>query len=104
MFPVLAGGFLTTVPPGKSQTLRFFKTITIKINYMCPGISAETSYYFSESPGQPFNKITYLFIFGCAAFSLLPWAFSSCKEQELLFVAAYRLLIKVASLVAENRL
>ena len=70
---------------------------------MCPGIRAGTSYYFSESPGQPFKKIISLSIFGCAAFSLLPWAFSSCREQELLSVAVYRLLITVAALVAEKQ-
>ena len=30
------------------------------------------------------------------------WAFSSCGEQGLLFVAVRRLLIEVASLVAEH--
>ena len=32
------------------------------------------------------------------------WAFSSCSEQGLLFVAVHRLLIAVASLVAEHGL
>ena len=32
------------------------------------------------------------------------WAFSSCGERGLLFVAMRRLLIAVASLVAEHRL
>ena len=32
------------------------------------------------------------------------WAFSSCSEQELLFVAVRGLLIAVASLVAEHGL
>ena len=32
------------------------------------------------------------------------WAFSSCSEQGLLLVAVHRLLIAVASLVAEHRL
>ena len=32
------------------------------------------------------------------------WAFSSCSEQGLLFVAVRRLLIAVASLVAEHGL
>ena len=30
------------------------------------------------------------------------WAFSSCSEQGLLFIAMHRLLIAVASLVAEH--
>ena len=32
------------------------------------------------------------------------WAFSSCSEWGLLFVAVHGLLIAVASLVAEHRL
>ena len=32
------------------------------------------------------------------------WAFSSCSKQGLLFVMVLRLLIVVASLVAEHRL
>ena len=32
------------------------------------------------------------------------WAFSSCGERGLLFIAVCRLLIAVASLVAEHRL
>ena len=32
------------------------------------------------------------------------WAFSSCGEQGLLFVAVHGLLIAVASFVAEHRL
>ena len=32
------------------------------------------------------------------------WAFSSCGERWLLFVAVCRLLISVASLVVEHRL
>ena len=47
-----------------------------------------------------------LFIFGCVGSSLLweGWAFSSCSEQGLLFIAARGLLIAVASLVAEHGL
>ena len=43
-------------------------------------------------------KNIYLFIFGCLL------AFSSCGDQELLFIAVHRLLIAVAPLVAENGL
>ena len=32
------------------------------------------------------------------------WAFSSCSERGLLFVAVHRLLIVVASLIAEHGL
>ena len=53
-----------------------------------------------------FLKI-YLFIFLLlAALGLrsCTWAFSSCGEQGLLFVAVRRLLIAVASLVVEHGL
>ena len=40
-----------------------------------------------------------LWVFRCCA-----WAFSSCSEQGLLFIAVRELLIAVASLVAEHRL
>ena len=46
----------------------------------------------------------HLFTFGCAGSSCCAWAFSSCGEQGLLFVAVCGLLIAVASLVAEHRL
>ena len=50
-----------------------------------------------------FLKFIYLFI---AALGLCccTWAFSSCGEQGLLFVAVRGLLIVVASLVAEHGL
>ena len=50
-----------------------------------------------------FNKFIYLFL---AELGLCCWAraFSSCSERGLLFVVVRRLLIAVASLVAEQRL
>ena len=45
----------------------------------------------------------YLFTFGCIG-SCCMWAFSSCSKQGLLFFAVRRLLIAVASLVAEHGL
>ena len=46
-----------------------------------------------------------LFIyFGCTGSSLRAWAFSSCREWRLLLVVLHRLLIVVASFVAEHRL
>ena len=50
-----------------------------------------------------FNKFIYLFL---AALGLCccTRAFSSCSEQGLLFVTVHRLLIAVASLVAEHGL
>ena len=46
----------------------------------------------------------YLFIFGCVGSSVRARAFSSCGKRGLLFIAVRRLLIVVASLVAEHRL
>ena len=51
-----------------------------------------------------FYKFIYLFIFGCVGSSLLRAGFLSCDEQGLLFVAVCRLLVAVASLVAEHGL
>ena len=51
--------------------------------------------------------LTYLFIYlFMAALGLhcCAWAFSSCGEQGLLFVAVRGLLVAVASLVLEHRL
>ena len=47
-----------------------------------------------------------ILIYFLAAFGLhcCAWAFSSCGEQGLLFVAVHRLLIAVASLVVEHGL
>ena len=50
------------------------------------------------------NKFIYLFIFGCIGSSLLHAGFLSLWQVGLLFAAVCRLLIAVASLVAEHRL
>ena len=52
-----------------------------------------------------FLKILFIYLF-LAALGLrcCTWAFSSCDEQGLLFIAVHRLLITVASLVAEHGL
>ena len=51
-------------------------------------------------------SFVYLFYLFLAALGLCccAWAFSSCGERGLLFVAVHRLLIAVASLVAEHGL
>ena len=46
----------------------------------------------------------YLFILAALGLNFCAQAFSSCGEQGLLFVAVRRLLIGVASLVAEHGL
>ena len=52
------------------------------------------------------NKFIYFIYLFLAALGLrcLVWAFSSCRERGLLFVAVRGLLVLVASLVAEHRL
>ena len=60
-----------------------------------------------SSGGCLFKKKINLFIYLFLAVLGLPccvWAFSSCGEQGLLFVAVHGLLIAVASLVVEHRL
>ena len=52
----------------------------------------------------PFKKKNYLFIYGCAGSSLLYRLFSSCVNRGYFVLAVLRLLILMASLVAEHRL
>ena len=51
-----------------------------------------------------FDKFIYLFILVALGLSCCAQAFSSCGEWGLLFAAVRRLLIVVASLVAEHGL
>ena len=52
-----------------------------------------------------FNKYIYLFLFlAVLGLRCCAWAFSSCSEQGLLFVAVHGFLIAVASLVEEHGL
>ena len=78
MSPALAGGFLTTAPPGKYPLNSFFFL----------------------------NKFIYFIYLFWAVLGLCccARAFSSCGEQGLLFVAARGLLIAMASLAAEHGL
>ena len=51
------------------------------------------------------NNFMYSFlVFGYAGSSLLRGLFSSCGKPELLFIAVHRLLIVMASVVADHRL
>ena len=50
---------------------------------------------------RPFKK---KFFFVALGLLWRIWAFSSCGEQAPLFVAVYRLLLAVVSLVVEHRL
>ena len=50
-----------------------------------------------------FFKIVFYFL-AVLGLHCCMWAFSSCSEQGVLFVAVRRLLIAVASLVAEHGL
>ena len=49
------------------------------------------------------KKFIYLFM-AVLGLHCCAWAFSSCGERGLLFIAVHGLLIVVASLVAEHRL
>ena len=76
--PALAGGFLTTAPPGNSHLGDLF-----------------------------FFNLIYLFIYlflAVLGLRCCARAFSSCGERRLLFVAVHGLLIAEASLVAEHGL
>ena len=77
MSPALAGGFLTTAPPGKS-----------------PRIHTHTHTHFFSYEFIYF-WLRWVFVAVCELFS-------SCGERGLLFVAALGFLIVVASLVAEH--
>ena len=56
--------------------------------------------YFSQ---YKFIYFLYLFLAELGFCCCMP-AFSNCGEQGLLFIAVHRLLIPVASLVAEHKL
>ena len=80
--PALAGRFLTTVPPVKSL-LFIFNSFSLQLFFSFFSINFFICFYFWLSWGLR-----------CCA-----WAFSSCSERELLFVAVRGLLIVVVSLV-----
>ena len=87
MSPTLAGGFLTTVPPGK-PFLGF-------LNEILNGLFLFVFLIY----------LFYLFLFlAVLGLRCCARAFSSCSEQGLLLVAVHGLLIAVASLVAEHGL
>ena len=75
---------------------------------MPPAVEAQSVNHWTarEVPSLPF-LFFYKFIYLFLAALVLPccvWAFSSCGERGLLFVAVRGLLIVVASLVAEHGL
>ena len=92
----------STSPSDASTARTWYTSIALK---KCPSI-------FLAQVTHPFHlfsvlKKNYLFIYlFMAALGLrcCAWAFSSCGEQGLPFVAVRRLLIAVASLVVEYRL
>ena len=86
--PALAGGFLTTAPPGKPDFTGFYMHAFVFFLF-----------FF-------FNKFIYFIYIFLAVLGLrcCVRAFSSCGERGLLFVAVRRLLIAVASLVVEHGL
>ena len=78
--PALAGGFLTTAPPGKPPFIFIFYFLFLKI------------------------FIYFFIIFGCVGSSFLCEAFSSCGKRGPFFITVRRPLTIAASLVAEHRL
>ena len=66
-----------------------------------PSRRVSVLFFFFPPPRIPLFIYLFLAVLGlrCCA-----WAFSSCSEQGLLFVAVRGLLIAVASLVAEHGL
>ena len=71
-------------------------TISRSIHVASNGIFSLKIFFF-------FLFFIYLFL-AVSGLRCYTWAFSSCGEQGLLFVAVYGLLVVVASLVAEHRL
>ena len=61
-------------------------------------------FFFKESVLFFFKNFIYLLFLAALGLRCCAWAFSSCGERGLLFVAVLGLLIAVASLVAEHRL
>ena len=57
-----------------------------------------------DKPSSFFYFFFFKFILAALGLCCLVWAFSSCGEWGLLFVAVHGILISVASLVVENRL
>ena len=68
-------------------------------------LAENTAVHFNALFFLIFKKICFIYLF-LAALGLrcCAWAFCSCGEWELLFVAVPRLLIAVAFLVAEHGL
>ena len=52
---------------------------------------------------QFFSFFKKIYLLAALGLCCCTWAFSSCGEQGLLLVAVHRLLVVVASLVAEHR-
>ena len=91
MAPALAGGLLTTAPPGK-PVLLFFIVSLFRISLISVLMCTASFFLFLG------------FFLVCVGSSLLLVAFSKCSKRGLLFLAVLKLLIVVASLVAEHKL
>ena len=95
--------------PDRSQTLSFQHVINTKVTneifqilFFIPSLQDPDVFYTYSSIFKK-NKFIYLFL-ATLGLRCCAWAFSSCGERGLLFVAVCGLLIAVASLVAEHRL
>ena len=96
MFPLASGvksGALIGFQKSQKESLR-----PTRLPHFSPSLTSEPFFFFLK-----FIYFIYLFL---AALGLrcCAQAFSSCGERGLLFVAVRRLLIAVASLVAEHGL
>ena len=87
--PVLAGGFLTTAPPGKSLWLLFSLPLHLSFDFL----------FLVHLHPQ-----ICIFLLAALGLHCCIQAFSSCGEWGPLFIAVRRLLIAVASLAAERGL
>ena len=65
------------------------------ILFLCP---------FTDDKIETQSLTTFFFFLAALVLRCWSWAFSSCGEQGLLFLAVHGLLIAVASLVAEHSL
>ena len=89
----------------------------MKIQFHCPSVSITTDGksvfilidIFVSFLSVISDSFYFIYLFVCLFMAALvlrccAWAFSSCSEWGLLFIAVHGLLIAVASLVAEHRL
>ena len=92
--------FLAEVRTGR----RKLKAITPEWVWLCKRISMSPRKMQALGPGGFLSLTVILLFWLCWVFVAVSGLFSSCGERGLLFFAVGRLLIAVASLVAEHGL